>query len=81
MFRATSIKNRDEGNNGRESNDEIKEEFSKSLIDGELNLSSDELKFVKNCKETTTFVKKCEKIIECKKRGIFNLAYKQGILI
>ena len=42
-----------------------------------LNLSSDD---VRNCKETTTFVKECEKIIECKKKGILNLAYKQGHL-
>ena len=34
----------------------------------------------KNCKETTTFVKECEKNIECKKKGILNLAYKQEIL-
>ena len=26
------------------------------------------------------FVKECEKIIKCKKKGILNLAYKQGIL-
>ena len=36
-----------------------------------LNLSLDD---VRNCKETTTFVK------ECKKKGILNLAYKQGLL-
>ena len=42
-----------------------------------LNLSSDN---VRNCKETTTFVKECEKIIECKKKGILNLTYKQGLL-
>ena len=35
---------------------------------GRLNLSSDD---VRNCKETTTFVKKC------KKNGILKLAYKQ----
>ena len=32
-----------------------------------LNLSSDD---VRNCEKTTTFVKECEKIIECKKEGI-----------
>ena len=32
-----------------------------------LNLSLDD---VRNCKETTTFVKECKKIIECKKKGI-----------
>ena len=42
-----------------------------------LSLSSDD---VRNCKETTTFVKECKKIIECKKKGILNLTYKQGLL-
>ena len=44
-----------------------------------LNLSSDN---VRNCDETTTFVNESEKIIKekGKKKGIFNLAYKQGIL-
>ena len=42
-----------------------------------LNLSSDN---VRNCEKKTMFVKECEKIIKCKKRGILNLAYKQGIL-
>ena len=42
-----------------------------------LNLSSDA---IRNCKETTTFVKECEKIIECKKKEILNLAYKQTLL-
>ena len=42
-----------------------------------LNLSSDG---VINCKETTTFVKECEKNIECKKKEILYLAYKQGLL-
>ena len=32
----------------------------------------------RNCKETTTFVKECGKIIKCKLKEIFNLAYKQG---
>ena len=41
-----------------------------------LNLSSDD---VRNNKETTTFVKECEKNIQCKKKGIFNLA-QQGLL-
>ena len=49
-----SIKNRDEGKNGRESNNEIKKELFKSLM-VRLNLSSDD---VRNCKETTTFIKK-----------------------
>ena len=39
-----------------------------------LNLSPDD---VRNCKETTTFVKKWEKIIECKKKKILNLTYKK----
>ena len=37
-----------------------------------LNLNSDG---VKNYKETTMFVKECEKIIECKKKEILNLRY------
>ena len=27
------------------------------------------------------FIKKCEKIIECKKKGNCNLAYKQGLFL
>ena len=42
-----------------------------------LNISLDD---VRNCKERTMFVKKREKSIECKKKRIFNLAYKQGLL-
>ena len=41
-----------------------------------LNLSSDD---VRNCKETTTFVIIC-KNIECKKKGILDLAYKKVLL-
>ena len=35
---------------------------------------------VKDCKGTTTFVKKCRKFIEFKKKGILNLVYQQGLL-
>ena len=42
-----------------------------------LNLSSDN---VRDCEETTTFLKECGKIIKCKKKGILKLAYKQGFL-
>ena len=42
-----------------------------------LNLSSDG---VRNCKETTMFVKEREKIIECKKKEILNLECKKGLL-
>ena len=42
-----------------------------------LNVSSDNLR---NCEETTMFVKECEKILKCKKKGIFSLTYKQGYL-
>ena len=46
-----SIKNREEGENGRKSKDEIKEELFKSLIDNEI-------EFVwMNCKDTTTLFK------------------------
>ena len=41
-----------------------------------LNLSSDD---VRNCKETTTFIIIC-KNIECKKKGILDLAYKKVLL-
>ena len=34
-----------------------------------------------DCKETTTFVKECGKIIECKKKGTPNFKYIQGILL
>ena len=43
-----------------------------------LNLSSDD---VRNCKETIRFVKECEKTFECKKKRIFNLAYKQDFYL
>ena len=36
-----------------------------------LNLNSND---IRNCKETTTVAKECEKIIECQKKGILNLA-------
>ena len=36
LFIVRSIKNRDEGTNGRESKEEIKEELFKSLTDGEI---------------------------------------------
>ena len=42
-----------------------------------LNLSWDN---VRNCEETTMFVKECEKIIKCEKKEIPNLAYKQGLV-
>ena len=42
-----------------------------------LNLSSDD---ISKYKETTTFVKKCGKVIACKKKGILNLGYKQRIV-
>ena len=42
-----------------------------------LNLSWDN---VRNYEETTMFVKECEKIIKCNKKGILNLAYKQGLV-
>ena len=41
-----------------------------------LNLSSDD---IKNCKETTTFVKECKKNSEYKKKEILNWAQKQGL--
>ena len=36
---------------------------------------------IKNCKETTTFVKECEKNLECKKNEILNMGYKQELLL
>ena len=43
-----------------------------------LNLKSDN---VRNCEETTTFVKELKKIINCYKKGNSNLVYKQGLLL
>ena len=42
-----------------------------------LNLS---LNNVRNCEEATKFKNDFEKIMKCKKKGIVNLAYKQGLL-
>ena len=53
-----------------------KRSFSNNWLMVRLNLSSDD---IKNCKETTTFVKECKKIIEYKKKEILNWAYKQGL--
>ena len=68
---ASKIEKKEE--NVRESNDEIKEGFSNHWLMVRLNLSVDD---IRNCKETTTFVKECKKIVECKKKGIPNLARK-----
>ena len=43
-----------------------------------LNLSSNN---VRNCEKITRFVKECEKIIECKEKGILNLAFKQDFYL
>ena len=42
-----------------------------------LNLSLDN---VRNCEETTTFVKELKKTINCYKKENSNLVYKQGLL-
>ena len=42
-----------------------------------LNLSLDN---VRNCEETTIFVKECKINIKCKKKGALNLAYEKGLL-
>ena len=42
-----------------------------------LNINSDN---VRNCEETTTFVKELKKSNNCYKKGSSNLAYKQGLL-
>ena len=55
----------------------LKRSFSSHWLMVRLNWSSDN---IRNCKETTTFIKECKKNIECKKKGIFNLAYKQGLI-
>ena len=53
------------------------------MIDGEiveneeLNLRSEN---VKNCEDAIPVVKKFDNIIKCKKKGIRNLTYKQGLL-
>ena len=55
----------------------LKRSFSNHCLMVRLNLSLDS---VRNCKKTTKFVKECEKIIECKKKGILSLVHKQGLL-
>ena len=55
----------------------LKMNFSNHGLMVRLNLS---LNNVRNCEETTTFMKKYEKIIKCKNKGILNLACKQGLL-
>ena len=54
-----------------------KKSFLNHWVLVKLNLSSDD---IRNCKETK-FVKECEKNVECKKKGVCNLAYKQGFLL
>ena len=55
----------------------LKMNFSSHWLMVRLNLISDN---VRNCEETTTFMKEFEKIIKSKKKGILNLAYKQRFL-
>ena len=57
---------------------ELKLNFSNHWLMVRLNLSWDN---VRNWEETTTFMKVFEKIFKCKKKGIFNLVYKQGLLL
>ena len=47
----------------------LKRIFSIHWLMVRLNLSSDN---IRDYKETTTFVKECEKVIECKKKEIYN---------
>ena len=42
-----------------------------------LNLSSDN---IRNCEETSIFLKESKETIKCKKKGILNLAYKERLL-
>ena len=53
------------------------------MIDGEI-IENEELNLKldteKNCVEAIPVVKKYENVIKFRKRGIFNLAYKQGLL-
>ena len=55
----------------------LKMNFSNHGLMVRLNLSLDN---VRNCEETTTFMKKYKKMIKCKNKGILNLACKQGLL-
>ena len=55
----------------------LKRTFSNHWLLVRFNLSLDN---IRNRKKATTFIKECKKIIECKKKGIFNLGYKQGLL-
>ena len=54
----------------------MKKKLFKSLTDGD-DLSSGD---VRKCKETTALLKGSKKIIECKKKGILNLAYKLELI-
>ena len=54
----------------------LKRNFSNHGLMMRLNLSLDN---VRNCEEPTILVKECQKII-IKKKGILNLACKQGLL-
>ena len=72
-----STKNKEEGKNGRESNNSIKDELFKSLMMVRLNLTLDNVSI---CEETTIFVKERKINIKCKKKGVLNLAYKRGLL-
>ena len=56
----------------------LKMNFSNHWLMMRFNLS---LNNVRNKEETTTLEKACKKIIKCKKKGILNLAYKQGFLL
>ena len=61
----------------------MKDELLKSLIDGEI-IENEELNLKldseKNCVEANSVVKKYENVIKFRKKGIFNLAYKKGLL-
>ena len=55
----------------------FKMNFSNHRLILRLNLS---LNNTRNCEEITTFLKVFKKIVNCKKKGILNLAYKQELL-
>ena len=55
----------------------LKMNFSNYGLMVGLNLGLDN---VRNHEETAMNAKKCEKVIKCKKKGISNLRYKEGLL-
>ena len=72
-----SSKNREKGKYGRRSNDEIKDELLKLLVDGEIEFKAGLcMKLLRN----NQVMKEYDKIIKRKKKGVLNLTDKQRLL-